>query len=93
MKLINKSPRAYVCYEIRIEPNQALEVSDKVAEILLKQEGIEAVEETKKPEPKVDDNKQDDMAKAKAEAKELGIKFHPNIGLEKLQAKIAEAKK
>ena len=40
-------------------------------------------------EAEIDDGS---LSALKAEATELGIKFHPNIGEEKLQAKVDEAK-
>lgn len=38
------------------------------------------------------DNDTPELAALKAEAKELGIQFNPNIGAEKLKARIAEFK-
>lgn len=91
MKLQNTSVRDYTCFDIRIKAGETLDVENKKAcEILLKQEGvIEAVD--KKQVENLE--KELELANAKNEALELGIKFSPNIGLAKLKEKIAEAKK
>lgn len=49
---------------------------------------LEVVEVSTSKHPAKDGVDRDDLVK---QANELGIKFHPNIGVEKLQAKIDEA--
>lgn len=41
MKLENKSPRAYIAFDVRLNPKEVKEIDNKKAvEILLKQEGV-----------------------------------------------------
>ena len=75
-----------------------MEVEDKKAvEILLKQEGVVEDADIQEQKALIDENeqlkKELELAKAKEEATALGIKFNPNIGLEKLLERIEEAKK
>ena len=54
-------------------------------------EQVEAEEpEEEEVEAEEDDSEELDLDALKAEADELGIKYHPNIGAEKLKAKIDE---
>lgn len=94
MKIINKN-RYRIMYGLEfIAPDEVKEVDEKTAKLLLNQPNVEefvAVEDVKNLE---DENaalkKELELAKAKEKATALGIKYNPNIGLEKLLAKIAE---
>ncbi len=97
MLLENKSTRKYVAFDVELEAKSTLEVTNEEAiKILLKQEGVCEFADVKKQKDLEKENealkKQVALAEAKAEATKLGIKFQPNIGLEKLLAKIEEAK-
>lgn len=97
MKLKNNSTRTYIAGEYRIEAGEIKEIKDeKMAKILLKQEGIEETitkEDVKKVEEENEKLKQElELAKLKEEATELGIKFPKNIGIDTLTKKIEEFK-
>ena len=96
MKLENKAPRNYIAYDVVLKAHSVMDVEDKKAvEILLKQEGVVEYADIQEQKALIDENeqlkKELELAKAKEEATALGIKFNPNIGLEKLLAKIEEA--
>ena len=98
MKLENKAPRNYIAYDVVLKAHSVMDVEDKKAvEILLKQEGVVEYADIQEQKALIDENKQLkkelELAKAKEEATALGIKFNPNIGLEKLLERIEEAKK
>lgn len=98
MKLENKAPRNYIAYDVVLKAHSVMDVEDKKAvEILLKQEGVVEYADIKEQKALIDENeklkKELELAKAKEEATALGIKFNPNIGLEKLLERIEEAKK
>lgn len=98
MKIINKNLYK-VMYGLEfINPDEVKEINDKkLIALLLNQPGVEefvAVEDAKKLEDENDKLKKElELEKAKSKALELGIKFQPNIGLEKLLKKIEEAEK
>lgn len=97
MKIINKN-RYRIMYGLEfIAPDEVKEVDEKTAKLLLNQPKVEefvAAEDVKNLE---DENaalkKELELAKAKEKATALGIKYNPNIGLEKLLAKIEQAEK
>ena len=96
MKLENKAPRNYIAYDVVLKAHSVMDVEDKKAvEILLKQEGVVEYADIQEQKALIDENeqlkKELELAKAKEEATALGIKFNPNIGLEKLLARIEEA--
>lgn len=98
MKLENKAPRNYIAYDVVLKAHSVMDVEDKKAvEILLKQEGVVEYADIQEQKALIDENeqlkKELELAKAKEEATALGIKFNPNIGLEKLLERIEEAKK
>lgn len=98
MKLENKAPRNYIAYDVVLKANSVMDVEDKKAvEILLKQEGVVEYADIQEQKALIDENeklkKELELAKAKEEATALGIKFNPNIRLEKLLERIEEAKK
>lgn len=95
MKIINKNTYKIMYGLEFINPDEVKEVDNKVAKILLNQPNVEefvAVEDAKKLE---DENaelkKKLALAEAKQKADALGISYAQNIGLEKLEARIAEA--
>ena len=97
MKLENKSPRNYIAYDVVLKAHSVMEVENKKAvEILLKQEGVVEYADIQEQKALIDENeklkKELELSKAKEEATALGIKFNPNIGLEKLLERIEEAK-
>ena len=98
MKIINKNLYK-VMYGLEfINPDEVKEINDKkLIDLLLNQPGVEefvAVEDAKKLEDENDKLKKElELEKAKSKALELGIKFQPNIGLEKLLKKIEEVEK
>ncbi len=98
MKIINKNLYK-VMYGLEfINPNEVKDIEDKkILENLLSQPKVEefvAVEDAKKLEDENDKLKKElELEKAKSKALEMGIKFNPNIGLEKLLKKIEEAEK
>ena len=97
MKLENKAPRNYIAYDVVLKAHSVMDVEDKKAvEILLKQEGVVEYADIQEQKALIDENeqlkKELELAKAKEEATALGIKFNPNIGLEKLLGRIEEAK-
>lgn len=97
MKLENKAPRNYIAYDVVLKAHSVMDVEDKKAvEILLKQEGVVEYADIQEQKALIDENeqlkKELELAKAKEEATALGIKFNPNIGLEKLLERIEEAK-
>ncbi len=97
MKLENKSPRNYMAYDVVLNAHSVMDIEDKKAvEILLKQEGVVEYADVKEQKALKDENeklkKELELAKAKEEATALGIKFSPQIGLEKLLERIEEAK-
>ena len=98
MKIINKNLYK-VMYGLEfINPNEVKEIEDKkILANLLSQPNVEefvAVEDAKKLEDENDKLKKElELEKAKSKALEMGIKFNPNIGLEKLLKKIEEAEK
>ena len=96
MKLENKAPRNYIAYDVVLKAHSVMDVEDKKAvEILLKQEGVVEYADIQEQKALIDENeklkKELELAKAKEEATALGIKFNPNIGLEKLLERIEEA--
>ena len=98
MKLENKAPRNYIAYDVVLKAHSVMDVEDKKAvEILLKQEGVVEYADIQEQKALIDENeqlkKELELAKAKEEATALGIKFNPNIGLEKLLERIEGAKK
>lgn len=98
MKLENKAPRNYIAYDVVLKAHSVMDVEDKKAvEILLKQEGVVEYADIQEQKALIDENeklkKELELVKAKEEATALGIKFNPNIGLEKLLERIEEAKK
>ena len=98
MKLENKAPRNYIAYDVVLKAHSVMDVEDKKAvEILLKQEGVVEYADIQEQKALIDENeqlkKELELAKAKEEATALGIKFNPQIGLEKLLERIEEAKK
>ena len=98
MKLENKAPRNYIAYDVVLKAHSVMDVEDKKAvEILLKQDGVVEYADIQEQKALIDENeqlkKELELAKAKEEATALGIKFNPNIGLEKLLERIEEAKK
>ena len=97
MKLENKAPRNYIAYDVVLKAHSVMDVEDKKAiEILLKQEGVVEYADIQEQKALIDENeklkKELELAKAKEEATALGIKFNPQIGLEKLLKRIEEAK-
>lgn len=97
MKLENKAPRNYIAYGVVLKANSIMDVEDKKAvEILLKQEGVVEYADIQEQKALLDENeklkKELELAKAKEEATALGIKFSPQIGLEKLLERIEKAK-
>jgi hypothetical protein len=98
MKIINKNLYK-VMYGLEfINPDEVKEINDKkLIALLLNQPNVEefvAVEDAKKLENDNDKLKKElELEKAKNKALALGIKFQPNIGLEKLLKKIEEAEK
>jgi len=98
MKIINKNLYK-VMYGLEfIQPDEVKEINDKkLIALLLNQPNVEefvAVEDAKKLENDNDKLKKElELEKAKNKALALGIKFQPNIGLEKLLKKIEEAEK
>lgn len=98
MKIINKNLYKVMYGLDFINPNEVKEIEDKkILENLLSQPNVEefvAVEDAKKLEDENDKLKKElELEKAKSKALEMGIKFNPNIGLEKLLKKIEEAEK
>lgn len=96
MKLENKSSRDYIAFDVILKANSTQEVTnEKAVKILLKQKGVSEFADLKKQKDLEEENeklqKQLKLAEAKETAIKLGIKFQPNIGLEKLLAKIEEA--
>ena len=98
MKLENKAPRNYIAYDVVLKAHSVMDVEDKKAvEILLKQEGVVEYADIQEQKALIDENeqlkKELELVKAKEEATALGIKFNPNIGLEKILERIEEARK
>ena len=98
MKLENKAPRNYIAYDVVLKAHSVMDVENKKAvEILLKQDGVVEYADIQEQKALIDENeqlkKELELAKAKEEATALGIKFNPNIGLEKLLERIEESKK
>lgn len=96
MKLENKSSRDYIAFDVILKANSTQEVTNEEAiKILLKQKGVSEFADLKKQKDLEKENeklqKQLKLAEAKETATKLGIKFQPNISLEKLLAKIEEA--
>jgi hypothetical protein len=96
MKLENKSSRDYIAFDVILKANSTQEVTnEKAIKILLKQKGVSEFADLKKQKDLEKENeklqKQLKLAEARETATKLGIKFRPNISLEKLLAKIEEA--
>lgn len=96
MKLENKTSRDYIAFDVILKANSTQEVTnEKAIKILLKQVGVSEFADLKKQKDLEKENeklqKQLKLAEAKETATKLGIKFQPNIGLEKLLAKIEKA--
>lgn len=68
----------------RYYPAQIAELEEAMEEVGMEVEEVEEVVES-------DGDAQDELSALKQEATDMGIKFHPNIGLEKLKEKIEEA--
>ena len=97
MKLENKASRDYIAFDVILKANSVQEIENKEAiKILLKQKGVAKFVDVAEAKALETENeklkKQLELAQAKEEAIALGIQFNPNIGLAKLQEKIAKAK-
>lgn len=78
-----------------IKAGEVKEIADDMAIKLLKHPNVEEYVSKKQVTDLEDENKklkEEILAQLKAEADSLGIKYSPKIGIEKLKAKIAEAK-
>lgn len=90
MKLINKSKRNYIAFGTILAVNEVIEAEGKVAEILLKQPGVEKHIDVKDVEALEAEN---ELNKLKVQAMELGIKIAKKDTIESLTAKIEKALK